>query len=97
MTALARERTALGLIARVLRDVPRLEGAACAADPHLFDPRTRAEPDDQYAARVAYARRVCVGCPALDDCRAWLDTHAAGYVRGLRPPPETDSTTTKET
>ncbi|WP_206474657.1 WhiB family transcriptional regulator [Dietzia sp. KRD202] len=46
----------------------RLEGAACAGEHHLFDPRDENEPADLYALRNEYARAICGVCPVLERC-----------------------------
>lgn len=72
-----------------LAGIPRLEGAACARGGRwaAFDP---AHPDEG-AADVQYrhqvALRICAECPALADCRTWVDslkpsTRPEGVVAG---------------
>lgn len=46
----------------------RLEGAACAGEWDLFDPRDENEPADLYALRLEYAKAICVTCPVLERC-----------------------------
>jgi WhiB family transcriptional regulator, redox-sensing transcriptional regulator len=72
-------------MAALVASLPDLDGAACAGEYALFDstipgwgevtgkPARRHELDNARAA----ALRLCAACPALDDCRVWLD--------GLRP------------
>ncbi len=94
----------LTLLERILDRVPKLDGAACArpgVDPRLFDPAGPNEPPAAVAARHTAAQSICAGCPALDDCAAWLDTFPKrpprGVVAGRRPRiagrPATDATT----
>lgn len=54
------------LLATILRDTPRLDGAACVdEDPELFFPDSR-----DYAAQTK-AARICNGCPVRDTCSTW--------------------------
>lgn len=49
-------------------NVPDFPAGACAGRARLMDP---APGDEQGTTR---ARRVCLGCPVLTDCRAWMST-----------------------
>lgn len=56
-------------LTRMLADLdPNLDGAACAGDWHLFDPRGENEPADLYALRNEYAKAICGVCPVLERC-----------------------------
>lgn len=64
-----RKRAAAQRLADAL-DAPRLEGAACLGKSDLMDPPEPGEDTD----RLAQAKAVCRGCPALKQCRAWLNS-----------------------
>jgi hypothetical protein len=77
---------AVALLSRVLADMPRLDGAACAGHFGLFDSD---DCDD-----LAYALTICQECPALDACAQWLvslpkSCRPEGVVAGIvnRPRP----------
>jgi len=53
---------------------PALPGAKCRGRPHLFDPPGDREHADTVTARHRQAAALCTRCPALDRCRAWLDS-----------------------
>lgn len=54
-------------ITDVLGLPPRLDGALCAqADPEAWFPRPGVP---------NFARAICRACPALDQCREWIDQH----------------------
>jgi hypothetical protein len=61
----------LMLMGKMLRDVPRLEGALCADAERwrLFDAASGPEGPE---ARAAVA--LCARCPALNPCRAWVSS-----------------------
>ena len=63
----------VALVAEILKGTAPLHGAACTADPALFDLDVHAEtlgyPDE--AARWAAVQRVCISCPARGRCWAW--------------------------
>ena len=63
------------LLDQLTRSVPRLPGAACRRDPHLFDLTDRDDP------AVERAKSICESCPALNRCRRWL----RGTPPALRP------------
>lgn len=71
-----------GLIAEVLRGVPRLKGALCIGRHTLFDaevPRA----DRQQVADTAAA--ICWECPVLSQCGRWAGdpkAHVSGVVAG---------------
>ena len=68
-----------------LLGIPTLDGANCAGQWSLFD-----EPEKKDRDRtdvVDYALRLCELCPALADCRAWLnglplDERPTGVIAG---------------
>jgi len=53
---------------------PELAGAACVGRARLFDPPAEREPAADVAFRHRQALALCRVCPALDRCRAWLDS-----------------------
>jgi Transcription factor WhiB len=55
--------------------VPNLPGAACKGRPSTFDVADRHDP------KIEAAQAICRTCPALRDCRTWLD----GLPRSERP------------
>lgn len=57
---------AVDLLAVVLRQLPVLPGALCRNRSELFDSEDPAD--------VAAAVNLCGRCPALADCRAWIET-----------------------
>lgn len=62
-----------GSLQRLLNDVPTLDGAACKGRPEVFDAQPPKAPDRDYLH--LRARRICLRqCPALAQCRAWLDS-----------------------
>ena len=71
----AKPKPVLALVS-ALGPIPRLDGAACAGRPRLFDERdTSAEPPEpEHAARERHreALAICQRCPALEQCRAWV-------------------------
>lgn len=77
------------LLAELAAGIPALRGARCVGSHELFDAAITAErngrPEEAREARD-YARRaaleLCAQCPALDPCRAWLDSLPAPQ----RPP-----------
>lgn len=71
--------------------IPALPGARCRGRWHVFDAAVHigrgAPPREVIEARRA-AVRICVGCPALSACRAWLASlppkqRPSGVVAGL--------------
>jgi WhiB family redox-sensing transcriptional regulator len=54
--------------------VPILRGALCRGRHSLMDPQEKGEPDEVVAARHAQAIGLCGRCPALTDCRTWVDS-----------------------
>lgn len=56
------------LLADIAATAPHLAGAACVGRWELFDVETR---DD---ARTPEAVAICQRCPALPECRTWLDS-----------------------
>ena len=63
----------LELLIEVLRDTPRLRGAACVDHRETFDAAADADP-----VAIEAAQAICASCPALDRCRAWPDTVPPG-------------------
>jgi WhiB family redox-sensing transcriptional regulator len=66
------------LLAAILRDTPRLQGARCRTHPEVFDAthpigRGACSTRHHVDARAA-AVAVCQRCPALPACRAWLES-----------------------
>ena len=51
----------------MLANLPRLDGAACVGKAELFDPGT-----DE--ATETIARAMCLNCPALAPCAAWVES-----------------------
>lgn len=80
---------------RIRRDqLPEFDGD-CAGRWSLFD---EAEPDeDRTTVRFRHeaAARICRGCPALTECRAWADSlprrhRPPGVLAGRIPTPKKD-------
>jgi hypothetical protein len=74
------------LIAAVLKKSPSLPGAACTAQPGMFD----GDLDDDHTPAI----EVCRTCPALRPCEAWVTSVPKGFVTGVvagsyRPAPHT--------
>lgn len=68
--------------------IPDLPGARCKGRADLYEKTiavrhnaSRSDRQERDTARAA-ALRICVGCPALEPCRAWLDQQ-----RPTRRPP----------
>lgn len=72
-----RDPNAGTLLGRILHGAPALPAAKCVGRPHLFDPAERDEHPDVVEQRHLQALGLCQHCPALDDCRRWIE--------GLRP------------
>ncbi|MBB2990263.1 hypothetical protein FHR72_001731 [Mycolicibacterium iranicum] len=69
-----RRRTIVGapwitLLAAILRDVPRLDGALCAGQPGVFDGR-----DGRDGEHTREAIALCAQCPAHTACSEWWGT-----------------------
>lgn len=79
----------IALLARILTDTPRLEGAACIEWPGLHDPAHDGEPQAETSLRHEYAVAVCRGCPALFECNEWALTEptSTGVLAGRIPTP----------
>lgn len=72
MTAAPLDPQGVGrLLARVLADVPRLEGAACQGLWPAFESANPEENPDEVAYRHTTALATCRRCPALDACAEW--------------------------
>lgn len=71
----------LNTLLGALTAVPQLDGARCRGRSELFDPRAYFEPEAKLEQRQAEAVAECHQCPALADCRRWLD----GLPRSARP------------
>lgn len=54
------------LLERVLWNAPRLTGARCVGQHHLFDGS-----DGEHGPRTKAAIELCSRCPALTPCRTW--------------------------
>lgn len=87
--------TALADLLLALAGLPTLPGARCRNRWELFDRTINAErgapPGDVEYARQ-HARDLCAVCPALNGCRAWLDSlppnqRPLGVVAGRLNPP----------
>ncbi|MDV6291498.1 WhiB family transcriptional regulator [Rhodococcus aetherivorans] len=63
---------------------PRLVGARCAGRSPLWDEELPDETPEARSARLAYAARICSGCPVLSACRtaAVEQDHPAGMWAG---------------
>lgn len=66
-----------GLLLAILTDTPKLEGALCVGQAHLFDPRGDDEPADEAAERRDRAAALCRRCPCLAGCREWVEREPA--------------------
>lgn len=74
---------ALSLLTEILHGTPSLPDAVCRDWPLVFDAATyRTDEPDMDAYVIGTAVRLCNACPALDRCRAWLDSLPASD----RPP-----------
>jgi WhiB family transcriptional regulator, redox-sensing transcriptional regulator len=70
----------VGLLAEILRGVPRLPGALCRGRHSLFDID---EKNPAYRERIAdEAAAVCFRCPVLAECGRWA-AHPHARVRGV--------------
>jgi len=79
----------LELLARIVRGMPNLADAACRGRHELFDADESADPDEA-AERHARAVALCQRCPALAECRSWVDNlppprRPSGVVAGRLP------------
>jgi WhiB family transcriptional regulator, redox-sensing transcriptional regulator len=68
------------LLEAILDGTPALRGALCAGFPEQFDAPGDEDAEDR-RARLAVAVSCCRCCPALQECRAWVD----GLPRRRRP------------
>ncbi|MED5814483.1 hypothetical protein VST63_19170 [Mycolicibacterium sp. 050232] len=66
------------LLAELGAHQPRLDGAACRANPQLMDADVKGT---ALPTAIARAQAICHTCPALAPCKAWLD----GLTPSLRP------------
>ena len=57
-----------------IRAAPVLPGARCRGRPHLFDPVDRGERAETVAERHRQALGLCQQCPALAQCRTWVES-----------------------
>lgn len=57
-----------------LSAVPRLEGALCRGHSALFDPADTDDDKDDTKSRLRFAIKTCHWCPALSECRSWLNS-----------------------
>ncbi|MEZ0363382.1 WhiB family transcriptional regulator [Mycobacterium sp. pUA109] len=74
------------LLAKILADTPKLDGAACVDNADVFD-----ADDGDWELAVA----ICRSCPALTDCGDWADglrasDRPAGVVAGQVNRPRTE-------
>ena len=70
----------IGLLAEVLRGVPRLPGALCTGRHTLMDAEFDGD-DRQFAVDSAAA--LCFQCPALAECGQWAnEARVFGVVAG---------------
>lgn len=65
----------LDLLVLILKGAPRLPGAACRADPVLFDAAD--------GGRIAEAVALCRRCPQLVPCRDWADSRPKRSLIGV--------------
>lgn len=80
------------LLVAILRGVPRLDGARCVGRPELFDPDGPHEAPEVVQQRHEAATHLCRACPALADCRSWVDElkpsrRPGGVVAARQPSP----------
>ncbi|MFC9514376.1 WhiB family transcriptional regulator [Nocardiaceae bacterium NPDC056970] len=69
------------LLAAILRDTPRLDGAACVDhDPEMWFA------DSKDHATIVAAKAICAGCPALAGCRDYArgNKRQQGILAGRR-------------
>lgn len=86
----ARSRGTVGLLAEILRDVPRLDGAACSLEhARLFDVPHQGGPGGRQRARQrrVIAERLCATCPAHDACADWATGEPASNRGAYLPTP----------
>ena len=57
-------------------------------DPELFFPLARSQYPDIYTAQVEAAKRVCAGCPVVDECLAWAEESGDDGILGGTTPAE---------
>jgi Transcription factor WhiB len=65
----------VGLLAEILRRIPRLPGALCAGRPADFDCHD--------GVGIEAAKALCHRCPALSACRTWTQTRRRGELVGV--------------
>jgi len=90
VTATLDPTAVLRLLAAVLDGLPRLPAAACRDQHTLFDPRAEHEAPAVAEQRHRQAAALCTRCPALDDCRRWIDSlppsrRPSGVIAGQLP------------
>jgi hypothetical protein len=83
------DRVTAELIDAITRTVPRLPGARCRNHRDLFD-RTAIRGAGMNKARRE-ALEICAGCPALLQCRRWInglepDAKPRGVIAGIVVP-----------
>jgi len=61
---------------------PRLTGARCRGHAPLFDDQLDGEAPEQRSQRLAYAARICRGCPVAGPCRIAASEHDAHGMWG---------------
>lgn len=57
-----------------LAAIPDLPGAECKGRPDLFDEPQPGEDEHDIAYRHRCALNLCSRCPALDQCRDWVES-----------------------
>jgi WhiB family transcriptional regulator, redox-sensing transcriptional regulator len=82
----------VSLLAEILRNTPKLTGAACQGRHVLFDPPERGQQldDSDVQYRFESALRICSDCCCLRECSDWVDwlpasKRPAGVVAGRLP------------
>lgn len=72
----------IGLLAEILRGLPRLDNAACRGRHVVWDCEQTDHDEREYTQRSAIEQ--CKKCPALAACREWAaaQTNLTGVVAG---------------
>lgn len=74
----------VGLLVEILGGSADLRGAACTAEPRLYDPDVSAqalgyESDEEREAAIA---ATCISCPVRGACWAWASEQSANRIAG---------------
>jgi hypothetical protein len=69
------------LLARVLRDTPKLTGALCPGRHHIFDAEQGDQAEREHAERCAV--QLCRRCPCLAACSDLVDSQPPQRLRGV--------------